>query len=310
MGTKGDTDGNTLACRIYHGNAPAAGDPATHCVHAGPTGGNVCGSWCENYCDLSLELCTGGNAHGYTDTNDCVTKCGGFDATGNAGDALYDTVQCRIYHAGAPAAADAATHCPHAGEVPTSQCVGATTDFIFDTSAPDTYTRVGHMGMPAVSTALITSKAAYNVAAPTADMMFVTEIVTNLTGIHTALDDDLTGAGLTPCSMTTVVNGLPQCLGQEVAPGAPVASLAVPDHLTLNTDAAAGFPNGRRLQDRVMDVTLAILLLDLGTHGADTFFDLDPNAAGEQSLNPAFNDKGVEGAFLTTFPYLHTPHTP
>ena len=50
--------------------------------------------------------------------------------------------------------------------------------------------------------------------------------------------------------------------------------------------------------------------LDLDADAATAFFDLDPNTRGEQSLRPAFNDKGVEGAFLSTFPYLHEPHTP
>jgi hypothetical protein len=41
-GVEGATDGDTLACRTYHVGGPAAGDPATHCPHAGPDGGGVC----------------------------------------------------------------------------------------------------------------------------------------------------------------------------------------------------------------------------------------------------------------------------
>jgi hypothetical protein len=41
IGTAGATSGNSIACRTYHAGA-AAGDPATHCPHAGPTGGGVC----------------------------------------------------------------------------------------------------------------------------------------------------------------------------------------------------------------------------------------------------------------------------
>jgi hypothetical protein len=40
-GTAADTTGNTLGCHTYHATA-AAGDPGTHCPHAGPTGGGVC----------------------------------------------------------------------------------------------------------------------------------------------------------------------------------------------------------------------------------------------------------------------------
>lgn len=40
-GADGDTSGNTLQCREYHLGA-AASDPATHCSHAGESGGGVC----------------------------------------------------------------------------------------------------------------------------------------------------------------------------------------------------------------------------------------------------------------------------
>ena len=46
-GMTGDTSGDTIGCRLYHAGAAAA-DPVLHCPHAGPTGGNVCGSWCDN----------------------------------------------------------------------------------------------------------------------------------------------------------------------------------------------------------------------------------------------------------------------
>ncbi len=41
QGTPGATSGDTLECRFYHVTA-AAGDPATHCPHAGSDGGGVC----------------------------------------------------------------------------------------------------------------------------------------------------------------------------------------------------------------------------------------------------------------------------
>src|SRR5262249_1940616 len=59
-GATGAMDGNTVACRSYHAGAAAA-DPVVHCPHAGPTGGNLCGTWCENYCYLMAKNCTGAN---------------------------------------------------------------------------------------------------------------------------------------------------------------------------------------------------------------------------------------------------------
>lgn len=156
----------------------------------------------------------------------------------------------------------------------------------------ETFTVVDRMGMPAIATAVITSKDAYNADTPAGDVAgnWVGEITTNVTELHNALDDDLTGLGLTPATP-----------GEAVAQAAP---FVVPDVLMINTGAAAGFPNGRGLGDQVIDVTLALVLLDIdlgnsaGPHTAVTLAGVP--------VNPTANDK----AFSGTFPYLATPHTP
>ena len=302
-GLTSDTEGNTIGCRTYHADGPASADPAAHCGHAGPSGGGVCGTYCENYCQLSANTCTGANAL-YASDAACATACAGFASTGSPGDAEYDTVQCRIYHAGAPAAADPALHCSHAAENPNMFCLGQPTDFRFRTDAPSAYTRVDRMGMPAVSTALIASKDAYNDDNPTDDVAgtYVSEIVATLNFLHGALDTQLSGLSLTPCSMADANNDtLPDCVGQAVVANGPtVAGLVLPDTLKIDPSAAAGFPNGRRLQDPVIDVTLSVILLDMSVHGPTALV----------GTNPTANDLGVEGAFLTTFPYLHPPHRP
>lgn len=165
--------------------------------------------------------------------------------------------------------------------------------FIFDDSPASAYTRVDRAGMPAVATAVISSKDAYNAADPVDDAAgdFVSEITDNVTALHTALDDDLNGAGLAPCAAAACVN--------QAAP------FVVPDTLKIDTATAAGFPNGRRLGDPVMDVTLALVLLDLsgsgvcgtGTCAVTTFVDIP--------LNPTANDV----AFASSFPFLAAPHT-
>jgi hypothetical protein len=156
--------------------------------------------------------------------------------------------------------------------------------YAFATDAPSAYDRVDRVGMPAIGTAVITSKDAYNQADPADDANgdFVSEIVANVTALHAALDDDLTGLGITPCAVET-------CIAQA-------APLVVPDTLSIDTTGSAGFPNGRLLADPVIDVTLAVVLLDLSVHEAGLFAGLP--------LNPPANDK----AFLTSFPYLATPH--
>jgi hypothetical protein len=69
--------------------------------------------------------------------------------------------------------------------------------------------------------------------------------------------------------------------------------LVLPDTLKIDSTAAAGFPNGRNLNDPVMDVTLAVVLLELadGTHGATDLVGV---------LNPTAND--VSNSSM--FPYV------
>jgi hypothetical protein len=160
--------------------------------------------------------------------------------------------------------------------------------FVFAADPPESYTRVDRMGMPAVATAVISSKDMYNAANPSNDANadFVPEISTNVTGLHAALDDDLLGAvpPLVACNPA-------DCLLQA-------GPLVIPDTLKIDLSAEAGFPNGRRLADPVIDVTLAVVLLDLTVMGQT------PTTLAELPLNPPTND--VE--FLAEFPYLAPPN--
>lgn len=159
--------------------------------------------------------------------------------------------------------------------------------FSFRADAPAAYTRVERMGMPAVNTALISSpnKNAYNAASPADDrsgLFVASDIGPNLVGLHAALDDDLTGLGLTPCG-----------IGTCVAQGGP---LVLPDTLQVDGTGASSFPNGRNLADPVIDLTLAVILLDLGTHPVTLFAGLP--------LNPPAND----APFYGDFPFLAGPN--
>ena len=77
--------------------------------------------------------------------------------------------------------------------------------------------------------------------------------------------------------------------------GTTVAGLVIPDVLTLNFASPAGFPNGRRLEDPVPDITLAAIFLDLTKHSPATLAALP--------LNPPANDR----PFRPDFPYLALP---
>jgi hypothetical protein len=261
---------------------------------------------CAGYCAQMALNCTGANAQ-YIDNADCMAQCTALAwPAGTPGAMDGNTIACRIYHGGAPAVMDPAAHCPHAGPSGDSVCGAALT---FRSEASSMATRVDRMGMPAVATATISGaqKNAYNDGNPSDDAMltFAGDQIATLTGIHAALDDDLAGLSLTPCSMAMAdyidpdgagpVPPLPECLGQEIFPGggARVFQLVIPDTLRVNPTQVSRFPNGRDLDDPVIDVTLAAALLDLGTH--------TPATLASVPLNPPAN---AAGELLTTFPYF------
>jgi hypothetical protein len=127
LGNWNDTAGDTVGCRVYHADNAQVTGLTAHCLHAGPSGDNVCGPWCTVYCDLVQQNCLGANSQ-YASTSACMTACNGFSTSGNAGDTTGNTVQCRVYHAGVagdPVATNAATHCPHAGPTGGNQCIAS-----------------------------------------------------------------------------------------------------------------------------------------------------------------------------------------
>jgi hypothetical protein len=258
---------------------------------------------CTRYCDAMDTHC-GSNAQ-YADRAECEAYCAAAGwPVGTEGDMDGNTIECRIYHANfATESGDPATHCPHAGPSGAEVC-GAVD---YRPEAADMFTRIDRMGMPAVSTALISggSKNAYNDDDPAGDATgspptYYGEIAAALGTLHGALDDDLMAASLEPCSLTDLVGGLPECVGQTLGAGSTttVADLVIPDTLQIDGSTDAGFPNGRMLPDQVMDVTLAVILVDLSMHS--------PTVLAEIPINPASND----ATFSDTFPYLAPPHTP
>lgn len=99
LGLEADTAVNTVGCRMYHVDVAETIDRDSHCTHAGATGGNECGTWCDNYCHLAMTNCTGNEAI-FADINECMTECAGIPANGSPGDDFGDTIQCRITYLG------------------------------------------------------------------------------------------------------------------------------------------------------------------------------------------------------------------
>jgi hypothetical protein len=96
---------------------------------------------------------------------------------------------------------------------------------------------------------------------------------------------------------TPVATGLSidACLAQTVANGRSLQNILIPDVLVLDLSQPAGFPNGRKLDDPVIDLEFAALFLDLRTQPITTFVT--------RVLNPNVFDQPLR----TTFPYYAPP---
>ena len=105
----------------------------------------------------------------------------------------------------------------------------------------------------------------------------------------------------TPTPTPTSFN-VTRCLNQQVGVGVSVTNLIIPDTLTLDLTRPSGFPNGRDLEDPVVDLTLAVILLDLTRHSAATFANLP--------VNPDMNDVPLRDSFPYFAPANGTPPLP
>lgn len=108
----------------------------------------------------------------------------------------------------------------------------------------------------------------------------------------------------TPTPTTASIDVLP-CVQQVIPsdlnrtpPGTRVIDLIVPDTVSIWPDLTIGFPNGRRLSDPVIDITLGIALLDIDAPGQ--------NAASFASipLNPIASERPPR----PDFPFAALPH--
>ena len=97
---------------------------------------------------------------------------------------------------------------------------------------------------------------------------------------------------------TTVAYNVEPCFTQ-VMPGSgqTLRAMIIPDTLKLDLARPSGFPNGRDLDDPVIDILLAALFLDFGVTGQS------PLTFANLPLNPPGNVR----PFTTTFPFLAPP---
>lgn len=85
-----------------------------------------------------------------------------------------------------------------------------------------------------------------------------------------------------------------RCLNQSIN-GRKLIDIMIPDMVVLDVNQPAGFPNGRKLDDPVIDIFLAGLFLDQTRHTPYTLVNLP--------LNSNFFDQPLR----TSFPYFAPP---
>jgi len=113
-GLIGAVSGATYQCHLYHAGVALtdAASATTHCPHAGASSAGVCGSKCENLCQVAISACTGTDAS--WKAADCMAFCDTLPTAGVTNATGGNSVDCRIYHAGAAKALGMlSVHCPH-----------------------------------------------------------------------------------------------------------------------------------------------------------------------------------------------------
>lgn len=289
-GAEGDSSGNTVNCRLYHGGDPSALDPDFHCAHAGREGGQVCiddpPNPCNRFCANVIESCTGDFAV-YDGVDDCLTACEGYSQEGNFGDSSGDTLQCRDRHA------------QLAFDDPVL-CLAAATDGGGICVADDAPIQLDRMGRPAINTALILSehKDLYNSASQDRGAFFVPEMAALLEVID-GLDGDLTNGLASLFGDTPDFVALADFLSADVLLFNAGINNCEDGYLAAEVTALLGGEQvacgGRTLAQDVMDLTLQVLVDVSFVNGND--FTVVSDAVNENDLS-----------FSSDFPYLAAPH--
>lgn len=124
-GTLGKVNENTVACRAkYVGDARYSNGTEldAYCRRAGPGGAGFCGSNCDGYCTLMMQVCSGSDVgvYQFASESDCLDVCEGLPSaeTGysisNPEIADGNHVECRLFHVASAAMLDPEEHCEHA----------------------------------------------------------------------------------------------------------------------------------------------------------------------------------------------------
>lgn len=215
---------------------------------------------------------------------------------------------------------------------------GGGDSFDFRSESADRYVRIDRMGEPALGTALLSrnvnnpvpvdgngnvvnpgqsnvfnssnnQRDALNRGDPVNDardfafMLTVGPQINSLASYHYELGPQLRTLGFTPCSTENVTP--PSGIGQVNIDGcvAQVAGAVLPDVLTLDSNTATSWPNGRTFDDPVVDRLLAAALLNIAGAGAPHNINTLVGV-----INPPRDDTGTQSP--TAFPHLRNALPP
>jgi hypothetical protein len=124
-GEDGGSDENSVACRLKYVKKTQYGlgaEVTAYCRQAGPSGDGKCGTDCEAFCSVMMQVCTeevAGPNH-FESTAECLATCDALPAPAvhysNNDPAVSDGnhALCRLFHVNSAAMADAEEHCEHA----------------------------------------------------------------------------------------------------------------------------------------------------------------------------------------------------
>jgi hypothetical protein len=120
-----DSDENSVACRLKYVKKTQYGlgaEVTNYCRQAGPSGDGKCGTSCEAFCSVMMEVCTqkSAGANHFESTAACLETCDALPAAtvhySNNDPAVSDGnhALCRLFHVNSAAMADELEHCEHA----------------------------------------------------------------------------------------------------------------------------------------------------------------------------------------------------
>jgi len=120
-----EDDDNSVACRLKYVKKAHYGlgaEVTAYCREAGPSGDGKCGTDCEAFCSVMMEVCTEETAgpNHFESAAECLSTCDALPPAevhySNTDPAVSDGnhALCRIFHVNSAAMADPEEHCEHA----------------------------------------------------------------------------------------------------------------------------------------------------------------------------------------------------